>query len=368
MKIAYDIRCLISKQSGIGNYLKELLYSINQFTKEIEFIFFSSSLKESINPELFKSFKDYSLTQLKIPVKILDYLWNKYQWPYIETLTRKNPDISHSPTPVPLPSKSKKIITIHDLCFLDSPEFVMPQIQQYYSRYFKRYVDSADAYIFNSNFTKKRFFKYFPHAEKKKNKVIYLNSPIDKSQEIKPKDFNLKDDFILHIGTIEPRKNISNLLDAMEIVRKKCDTKLILAGSLGWETEEVKERIALMNKEKKIFYFGYLKDQEINYLYKKAKAVIFPSHYEGFGLPIMEAAREQKIVLASRLPVFEELYKDYPIYFDKNNPNDIAEKIINLDQNTELFKEKALQSKIISEKFSSHKVASQHLDFYKELS
>jgi alpha-1,2-rhamnosyltransferase len=137
------------------------------------------------------------------------------------------------------------------------------------------------------------------------------------------------------VSTIEPRKNHDYLLDAFDRVwSKDIRVPLVIVGKVGWMCEPIVKRIETHCQwQKQLFMFNDLNDAELSYCYKVSKALVFPSQYEGFGLPIVEALNENLIVLASDIPVHREVGGEYCRYFDLSSPESLANLILDYEKN-----------------------------------
>ncbi len=138
----------------------------------------------------------------------------------------------------------------------------------------------------------------------------------------------------LFVGTVEPRKNHTYLLDAYERAwQAGSQAKLCLIGRVGWLCEEVLERIQQHPElGQRLQCYHDLNDTELNYAYDRSRALVYPSHQEGFGLPLIEALHKKLLVLASDIPIHREVGQDFCAYFDLGDPQDLAERIIALDR------------------------------------
>jgi alpha-1,3-rhamnosyl/mannosyltransferase len=179
--------------------------------------------------------------------------------------------------------------------------------------------------------------------------------------------FALEGDYILHVGTLENRKNLLPLLDAFSQVRKRHPhVRLVLAGNPGKGCEHVQEKIHKLGLEKAILRLGYLDgDQDLPHLYSGAKAFIFPSLYEGFGLPVLEALACGTPVAASNCTAIPEVAGDAALLFDPREPDDIADKVLRLLEDSGLVL--ALREKSFARvrSFTWTETAKQTLRIYK---
>lgn len=274
MKIGVDIRPLISKPTGVGMWLKGLLESLRG-RSEHRFIYFSSSLKDALPESLRTELPDGRFVHRKFPVKLIDYLLLNWLWPNFETLCGEDVDLTLSPTPIYFPTKGKKIITIHDLYFLEHREKAGKF--SVYLKNLKKSIEGADLIITVSRYTQSKLLQFFPKA-KGKSRVIYegvRKFPAPRKIE------NLPEKFLLFIGGCTPRKNLPA---AVEISRIS-GVPLVVVGHCDKYPEGT-------------ISIPYASDAQLRYLYETAFALVFPSLDEGFGLPILEAMNFELPVLA----------------------------------------------------------------------
>ncbi len=366
MNIGFDIRPFLKEESGVGVYLRGLLTALSKIDRENRYLLFSSSFKDRIDKNSLPQFKNIKIKDFRVPVSLLNFLWYKIKFPPLELFFLRKIDIVHSPVPKTLPGGKKKIITVHDLCFIEKPLLVMEEAVKYFKESFEKEVEKADGIIAVSEFTKSKILEITQNQNlEKKIRVIYEGSDI---KEIKSKktSFKIPEKYFLFVGTIEPRKNLSRLLKAISIIKEKNpEVKLIVVGKKGWAYKEIFGQIPKLNIGENIIITDYISRQELKFLYENTQALVFPSLYEGFGLPILEAIYLKKPVLASDLPVFREVFGDYPLYFNPLNSKDMAEKINNF-LSMESFDKKEDAEKL-STKLSWEKAAEKTLNFYKEI-
>ncbi len=150
----------------------------------------------------------------------------------------------------------------------------------------------------------------------------------NQSNEEKIKDIATTTDYILYVGTIQPRKNISTLLKAFaKFVQSNPTYKLILVGKKGWMYEKIFEEVTTLNLTNSVIFTGFLPDNTVSKLYQNAFCYVLPSLYEGFGIPILEAMAHGSPVLASYASSLPEIGGEACLYFDPQNPDDLADKL-----------------------------------------
>ncbi len=365
MKLGFDIRPFLKEESGVGVYLRNLLFSLSKIDKKNTYFLFSSSFKDRINKKALPEFNNMKVRDMKIPVSILNFLWYKIGFPPLGIFFFTSIDIFHSPVPKTLPGGKRKIITVHDLCFIEKPLLVMEEAVDYFKESFLKEIEKADGIIAVSEFTKSKILQLAGNKHESKIRVIYEGSDIKEVKPEKP-DFEVPKEYFLFVGTIEPRKNLSRLFKAISIVKKSfSDIKLLVVGKKGWAYREILSLIPKLDIEENIILTNYVSRNQLRFLYDNSLALIFPSLYEGFGLPLLEAVYLKKSVLASNIEVFKEIYKDYPIYFDPLSSDEIAEKILN-------FLEKPKEpdtflSEELSKNLTWENTARKTLDFYEQV-
>ena len=188
--------------------------------------------------------------------------------------------------------------------------------------------------------------------ERKKSTVVGLSSDFSKANlsegEVHPKVQKIAGSgkYLLMLGTIEPRKNHSLVIDALESGLAECGIKVIFAGRIGWNVKELEKRIKthpLFNKN--LFFVEKPDDATVDYLYKNAFAVAFPTFNEGFGLPMIESFMRGTPVIASDIPVLHEVAGDYADYFDPHSKEDLIRCVKELLSSEEKYKEKKARLK-----------------------
>ena len=256
--------------------------------------------------------------------------------PWLELLIRQRAETIIFTNYVSLPQirKRKTVLIIYDLSYLDVPQYTQNINLNYLRRFCSPSIRKADVVITISNFTKQRLAHHFPDL--KADIVVTPIPPIFKQATQTNLSKNLINKgivagkYILYMGTIEPRKNLEALIDAYSLLSPNIrqEYSLVLAGGKGWKDESILTAVAKQQASGiNIILPGYVSDDEKSALYSNANCFILPSHYEGFGMPILEAMQYRIPALISDIAVFHEVAGDAASYFDKDNPTDIAAKI-----------------------------------------
>ncbi len=263
--------------------------------------------------------------------------------------------------PFNLPKRIKRITVIHDLTPIKFPE-----LHRYYSQtlqrvFLKKILKKANLIITNSNNTTKDVIEFLPGSEEKV-KRIYLG----KEDTFKPsrqkeiiEKYNLNDQYFLFTGTLEPRKNIIILLNAFEKFKDSTDiqVKFIIVGKKGWKSEPIMDAIENHPYKNDIQLLGYVPRQDLPTLLTCAIALVYPSIYEGFGLPVLEAMACGTPCILSRTSSLPEVGGNAALYFDFRSSDDLFEKLTLLASNEGKRGEMSEKSIKQSEKFSWEKCA-----------
>jgi len=240
---------------------------------------------------------------------------------------------------VPVGVKGKSIVVVHDMSYLDYPDTVRAKTKYWLKLTLRGSVKRADRIITVSEFTKERLIKLLNVPEQKIS-VMYNGVDLHKYnpdyteegvEEVKTK-YGIKGDYLFYLGTIEPRKNLERLINAYYMAVDKMGESnipdLILAGGKGWLSESIYQAAEKSVHNKKVRFLGYIESDEAPLLIKGARLFCFPSLYEGFGMPPLEAMACGTPVLTSNVSSLPEVCGDNAIYVDPLSETDICSKLI----------------------------------------
>lgn len=335
MKIAIDISQIVYEGSGVSRYLNFLIKGLLQYDQKNKYTFFFSSLRKKIDKSLEKKIKEKNqLKKFPFPPTILDFLWNRLHVFPIENLIGNN-DIFFSSDWTEPPTKSFKITTIHDLVYLKFPQTMTEKIINVQKRRLKWVKKESNLIIADSKTTKKDIINLLK-IPSKKIEVVYpavevnVNPKSIVNRTLKKLNFNRP--FILTVGKLEPRKNIKKLINAFLKAKLK-NIDLVIVGQKGWgELYSDYFKYTLPN----IKFLGFIPDIDLYSLYQSALFFIYPSLYEGFGYPVVEAMKLDCPVATSNTSSLEEIGKNSALLFNPEKETEITKAIINLYQNPRL--------------------------------
>ncbi|MEM1672775.1 MAG: glycosyltransferase family 1 protein [Nanopusillaceae archaeon] len=340
MKIIFNTLPLFSPLSGVGRYLYHLATTFKTLFPTFNYYYYSGKLSRTLPDP--SSLEKSGLSRLIKLIKgtpfslLLRKLHHLLTPPISETF-----DLYLEANFIPLPSiKAKKIlVVVHDFSFHRFPEWHPPERVKYFELNFWSNLDKANYLICDSRTIYQEALEL--GLPKERLAVIYpgidhnLFRPLPQiSLSLFSKSLKLPPRFILYVGTLEPRKNLLLLLEAYQLlpplIRKH--HPLLLVGPPGWKNESLLESI----KRQGILYLGHLPDTYLPHLYNLATFLVYPSFYEGFGFPPLEAMACGCPVLVSDIPVFREVYEEAALYFPPNAPQALKEKLEHLLEDSSL--------------------------------
>lgn len=334
MKIAIDIRTAGGEKTGKGFFTFHLVQNLLKIDQKNEYILYT---KEKIPG--FEQFKNATLKT----IKGANIFWH---FNTAKDAKKENVDIFFAPTsyitPIFLDQKIKVIIAVHDLVAFLFPNTHNKKAVFIEKLLLKRALKKADKVIAVSQNTKRDLLSHFKLPENKID-VIYCAA----GEEFKPlnkenlqefiKETQLPKKFFLAVGTIEPRKNYINLVKAFSVVKQKFPHyHLIIVGKNGWDYDPVYQEIRENYLTKNVHILGYLSGKNLVNLYNLAQALVFPSFYEGFGIPPLEAMKCGCPVISSHTSSLPEVVGDSALLIDPSSHLEIAGAMLKIIQNEDL--------------------------------
>lgn len=374
MRLGYDVRPFLREETGVGTYLKNLLFHLAGIDAGNEYFLFSSSWKDRFPKEKIPPFARMKFHDLRIPVGLLNSLWQKRRRPPLDFFFRKKIDLTHSATPLILPTRGKKIITVHDLFFMDFPEMAGEEAGRTFARRTAASFRDADGILTFSNFTSIALISRFA-IDEKKVKVVYHGLDQRFLEEVPAAELkatrkrcNLPPAFLLFVGAQVPRKNLVRFLEALKIVHLHgLQIPLVLIGPEGEDTGAILRQASQLGLGHWVMRAGYLDERDVRHAYRLATAFVFPSLCEGFGLPLVEAMASGVPVAASRTSAIPEVCRDAALYFQPENSESMAEKVASIIEDEDLRKGLIIRGKERARDFSWERAAAETLEFYERV-
>nr|WP_290665635.1 glycosyltransferase family 1 protein [Ardenticatena sp.] len=363
MRIGIDARILAYRRAGIGQYTLRLVEHLARIDRDNEYI-------------LLQSRKDLS-TYVSQPNFKRATIWTPSHhrlepWALSVETARLGLDLLHSPDFIPPFWRTyKSVITIHDLGFLIFPHFVKEDAARHYGK-IDRAVRHADHIIAVSHSTKKDIMKLLGVSSERITVIHEAANPIyrpirDQEQlDAIRRKYDLPQMFVLFVSTIEPRKNLPTLLQALHRLKNEYRTELVLAvaGEKGWLYEDVFQLVHRLKLGKQVRFLGRVPLEDLPLLYNAAMVHVHPSYYEGFGLTPLEAMACGTPTIVSNVSSLPEVVGDAGLRVNPEDDEELAVaiwRVLNDSALRDMLREKGLKR---ARMFSWEKAAHEHLRVY----
>lgn len=377
MKIGIDARCLQDKQkTGVAEYALGVFEYLFSAHPQDEFLLFFNSYHEiDFDLEWLKKYPNVSTKKFSFPNKLINIAFYFLNWPKVDKMLG-GVDVFYMPNPsfVALSKYCRKIVTVHDLSFERFPEtFSLKRRIWHFMVNPRKLCRQGDKIWAVSESTRQDLEVIYGINSQKISVSLppfdfrcFLPEKLssEKLEEVSVK-YNLPSEFILFIGTVEPRKNITALIDAFAQLKREAsidtkDLKLVIAGGNGWLYNDVFEKIESNPFRNDIILTDFISDEDKPFIYRLSKIFVYPSIFEGFGYPPIEAMASGIPTVTSNCSSIPEVVEDGAILIDPYRPYEItiAMKKLLFDKNLyQYYSEKGrLQAKKISEKKRSWEI------------
>lgn len=368
MKIGIDARPLRCPYTGIGKYLEQILRVLAETDRENEYYLYC-------NQDFDLRFPADERWHKRIGWGGVGTIWLHTQLPLM--ISRDKLDVFWGPQyAIPFwPKSVPKVVTVHDLVFHHYPE-TLPTLIWLHNKYALRYyLNAVEKVIVDSHSTKRDLIKVFNVADRKVH-VIYLAAECNGKTDTLPdsgtetlEKLGIDPGYILYVGTVEPRKNIIRLLEAYARTKteKGMDVPLVIAGGFGWKYQGILNRVKELGLGTHVFFTGYLTESELDQIYRNAAIFVYPSLYEGFGLPPLEAMLRGIPVITSDTSSLPEVVGDVGIMVNPYNVDELAKAIQTLYEDENMRYNYSMRGIERAREFSWEKTAAITLRILKEV-
>jgi len=383
-KVIIDVTPIDSQPSGVGLYVFNLVEALSklEYTESFELgLAYQPGLKNWLKGKL--DFPDNlqlypNIYQIPIPVRLsnlfLDYLPQIFPH-YLQPILGK-PNVFHGTNYTVYPYKNiQKVITIYDLSFIRYPEYTNSVVQQYTKRLIKC-LEWTDLIITISESSKQDIINYLKVPAEKifvtplasQYNANFLSS-LDLDKEVDNINYDFSKPYLLFVSTIEPRKNINAIISAFNFLKQKykVEHQLVLIGKKGWNYEPIFTAIQNSPCKDEIHHLDYLSNELVALFYSKADVFLYPSHYEGFGLPVLEAMTLGSPVITSNISSIPEVTGNAAILIDPNDHMQLAEAMLQVISDSQLRQNLINKGKIRADLFSWERTAKETLKAYKSI-
>lgn len=347
MKLGIITDSVHNNLTGIGNYTESLCISINKYKNiDIKYIDYEEN-----------DFNKEKLIKISNPFPFLKtYLWHNYL-PLRLNKTNFDYVLNTSGCPHIFPYKCKEILFVYDLSLFIEPRTHPLSRVILYKLLLGKTIKNCHKIVVISQSTKLDLIRYY-HVPENKITIIYPSFSRTNIDQQKPK-IQIKKPYILYLGTLEPRKNITLIIKALHQLKSTSlfHHQLIIAGKKGWGFKDIFDTVHRLSLEQEVIFTGYVSDAEKKYLYLHADLFVYPSLYEGFGIPPLEAMNYGCPVITSNISSLPEVIGDAGIMIDPHNVNALVSAIKKVSNNM------ILRNELIKKGFKQAK----SFDFHKNL-
>jgi glycosyltransferase involved in cell wall biosynthesis len=324
VRILVDYRPAVRERTGVGEYIHHLVRAYAAANRD-DVAVFTSSWKDRPPADLAAAL-GARVVDRRIPVRVLNYLWHRREWPPVEMLAG-DVDLVHSAHPLLIPTRrAAQVVTIHDLFFLENASLTSAEIRRDYARLAARHANRAGAVITSTNYGRSQITQRLGVDAGR----VYVCPPGAPSWTDLGRGPHLPaDGCVLCVGTLEPRKNIGVLLDAYVrlLGRAVPPPPLVLAGRATPAAEGWLARLARPPLAGHVTHLGYVAGDRREALYRSARLLVMPSLDEGFGLPALEAMSAGIPVVASARGSLPEVVGDAGALVDPTDADALAHAI-----------------------------------------
>lgn len=355
MKIAIDVQTTMGRPTGFGFYVSSLVENLKKIQSGHKYLL--------VEPD---SEKDFSTPKR--------FFWDQLTYPIVAK--KHGADLLHQPCfSAPFLFKGPVVITIHDLISMLFPENIPFASRMFYSKWMPITYRKATKIITVSASTKNDIVRILDIPAEKIT-VIPLavedkfKKPLTKSEVESVKDkYQIKSDYILHVGTLEPRKNLHFLISVFaKLIRDEANDNLnlVIVGKKGWYFEGLFELVKESGLKDRVIFTGYVDDEDKPAIYQGAKMFAFPSLYEGFGLPPLEAMASGVPVISSNTSSMPEVIGEAGILIDPKDEKKWIEAITRVNTDEPKRKSMIEANKVQVAKFDWSKTAQKTIDIYEQ--
>ena len=375
MIIGFDAKRIVRNNTGLGNYCRTLINDMIRLNdSNMKLLLYTPDKgRDVLRNQIIESDNSRFIFPKKKLGKIYKSLWRTKN--IVKQLIEDKVQIYHGLSgELPLGLRNngiKSVVTIHDLIFLRHPEYYHWFDRKMYTWKFHQTIKQADRIIAVSECTKRDILE-FGKINPEKISVIYqscnpkfTNMPTEGEMEDTAKKYDLPERYLLCVGTIEERKNLMLAVKSLNLLPE--DIHLVAVGKKTKYADKVKKTADKIGVSHRLHLLSGVSDDELNVIYKKAEAFVYPSRYEGFGIPIIEAIFCGLPVVASTGSCLEEAGGPDCLYVNPDDSKGMADAIMQLLNNEEERKRRITSSMEYVQKYKGTNIANAVIEVYKEL-
>jgi len=369
IRIGLDLLNLRNLQDGVGRFSRQLVTGLSSMDKENEYLLFA---RRNVAEGLEVKGSNFEKISVNLPGgRMLP--WNQVYFA-LHSLHLPEMDLLHSPvsvSPLFLARRRPTLVTVHDLAFKRYPETCSKRSFRWWNHAWPACLKRVEHVVADSQSTKEDLRRYFGVPESKVSVVypyVSLGASRHASEELsRVRDrYRIPEKYLLFVGAPHKRKNLGTLLRAFRILKGEVSVPhgLVLVGPSGWAIKDLLEEIEALRLGGDVVLTGFIPDGEMSMIYQGADVFVFPSLYEGFGYPPLEAMASGTPVVMSGGSSLPEVGGDAVLYVDPGDPGDIAEKVGRILRDPQLSKQLTIAGYARSAVFSMARTIRGYLDVY----
>ena len=372
MRIGFDAKRLFNNFTGLGNYSRFVVKALADHYPDNEYLLYSPKIKSSADSQCYFNKKNIELKSPSGLQAKAGSIWRSYSLGNVAL--KDNAQLFHglsNELPSTKPKGLKTIVTIHDVIYKRYPDFYKPIDRLIYDYKFKTACESADKIIAVSEQTARDVIEFLK-ADAKKIQVIYQGChpafhqhySAEQLQSVRHKH-NLPEKFILNVGTIESRKNALLIIKALSLMQEKIH--LVVVGRATGYQAELNEFIKSKKLGNQIIFIHNATFSDLPLIYQSAQAFVYPSLFEGFGIPVVEAIASGLPVITSKGSCFAEAGGPDCWYVDPTQPEELAVAIKEVMLDDAKVKQRIVKSREYIQRFEPKVIADNLMSLYKSV-
>ncbi len=380
MRIGIDYTAAVRQGGGIGRYTRNLVRALSELDQENDYTLFVAGgwgRGDGLGPWP----ENFRIRSVPLSDRWVHLLWQRLRLPVPVQAITGYLDLFHSPDFVlPPTGRTPTLLTIHDLSFLRVPEYYVPAFRRYLEGAVARAAGRADHILADSESTRQDIIELMP-VQKERVTVLYpgvdprfrpirTQTVLDAVRE----RYALPDRFVLGLSTLQPRKNFAGLIEGFRRLVQAggnepavADLQLVIAGGKGWMVEETYAAVSKAEMEAHVHFAGFVDDDDLPALYNLSAAFAFPTWYEGFGLPVLEAMACGTPVVCADNSSLPEVAGQAALLVDAGDPDALAEALIQVLVKADLRARLAVAGPEQAMRFTWPAAAQQLLGVYQSL-
>lgn len=338
MKIGIDFTSASRERAGIGRYARELIRALSRLDQTNRYALF---VPRDAHPDLlhFDWSPNFTIRCAPLTERYLAALWHRARVPLPIEVFVGAVDVFYSPDfLLPLTFAARTLVTVHDLSYVRVPECFPAPLLNYLNRAVPPSLARADVILADSVSTQNDLVDVY-RVPREKIRVLYsgveprFRPHVSEESRARVRALTRGKPYLLSVGTLQPRKNYTRLIHAFANLQSlisnpssslRAGLQLVIAGGRGWMYEEIFETVARLNLQDRVIFPEFVADEDLPALYAEALLFVYPSLYEGFGLPVAEAMACGTPVVCSNTSSLPEVAGDAALYFDPRNVDEIA--------------------------------------------